>query len=80
MLCGLCGLSMSGVTTFVGSPEEAAANSFDAPVVVVGHSTGAVCALGAAIRGAPLRGLILYEPPWPHEALRPPTAHADEME
>src|SRR5215218_4246459 len=58
----------------------AAANSFDAPVAVAGHSTGAVCALGAAARGADLAGLILYEPPWPHEGWEPPTAHADEMD
>lgn len=36
-----------------------------APVDVLGHSYGAVCALGAAARGAPLRRLALYEPPGP---------------
>jgi len=59
---------------------EAAANSFDAPVVVAGHSTGAVCALGAAARGARISGLVLYEPPWPTDDGHPPTAHADEMD
>jgi pimeloyl-ACP methyl ester carboxylesterase len=59
---------------------EAAANSFDAPIVVVGHSTGAVCALGAAARGARISGLVLYEPPWPTDGGHPPTAHADEMD
>src|SRR3954454_2477125 len=58
----------------------AAATSFDGPVAVAGHSSGAVCALGAAARGAQLGGLILYEPPWPHEGWHSPTAHADEMD
>lgn len=35
------------------------------PVDVVGHSYGATCALGAAARGAPVRRLVLYEPPGP---------------
>jgi pimeloyl-ACP methyl ester carboxylesterase len=35
------------------------------PVDVFGHSYGAVCALGAAARGAPVRRLALYEPPGP---------------
>lgn len=35
------------------------------PVGVVGHSLGAVCALGAAARGAPVRRMVLYEPPGP---------------
>lgn len=34
-----------------------------APVDVLGHSYGAVCALGAAARGAPVRRFVLYEPP-----------------
>ena len=58
----------------------AAADSFDAPVAVAGHSTGAVCALGAAARGARISGLVLYEPPWPTDGGHPPTAHADEMD
>ncbi len=33
------------------------------PVDLFGHSYGAVCALGAAARGAPVRRLALYEPP-----------------
>ncbi len=33
------------------------------PIDVFGHSFGAVCALGAAALGAPLRRLALYEPP-----------------
>jgi pimeloyl-ACP methyl ester carboxylesterase len=34
-------------------------------VDVLAHSIGAVCALGAAGRGAPFRRLALYEPPGP---------------
>jgi pimeloyl-ACP methyl ester carboxylesterase len=34
-------------------------------VDVFGHSYGAVCALGAAAKGAPVRRLALYEPPGP---------------
>src|SRR5829696_499132 len=75
----------SGDTAPYGFEREyedvmAAADSFDAPVAVAGHSTGAVCALGAAARGARLGGLVLYEPPWPHEGWNPPTAQADEMD
>src|SRR5581483_3421946 len=33
--------------------------------IVVGHSYGALCALGAAARGARLGRLLLYEPPLP---------------
>ena len=33
------------------------------PVHLLGHSSGAICALEAALTGAPLRSLILYEPP-----------------
>lgn len=35
------------------------------PVDALGHSFGAVCLLGAAGRGAPLRRIALYEPPGP---------------
>jgi pimeloyl-ACP methyl ester carboxylesterase len=38
------------------------------PVDVIAHSYGALCALGAACRGAMIRRLVLYEPPLP---LRP---------
>ena len=37
----------------------------ETPVAVFGHSYGAVCALGAAARGAPVARLALYEPPGP---------------
>lgn len=37
---------------------------------VFAHSYGAVCALGAASRGARFRGLALYEPPGPPTAPR----------
>lgn len=42
----------------------AAAASLGQPDVF-GHSYGAVCALGAAASGAPMRRLALYEPPGP---------------
>jgi pimeloyl-ACP methyl ester carboxylesterase len=41
------------------------ASEHGAPVAVFGHSYGAVCALGAAARGAPVDRLALYEPPGP---------------
>jgi pimeloyl-ACP methyl ester carboxylesterase len=40
------------------------------PVDVFGHSFGAICALGAAAGGAPVRRLALYEPPSPRAAPR----------
>lgn len=50
---------------------ELLAERSGAPVDVFGHSFGAICALGAAGRGAPARCLVLYEPPGP------PTVPAD---
>ncbi|MGK5113003.1 alpha/beta fold hydrolase [Geodermatophilus sp. CPCC 205506] len=58
----------------------AVAGSFDEPVLVAGHSSGAVCVLGAATRGARLTGLVLYEPPWPHAGWHPTAEGADEMD
>ena len=43
----------------------AVAASLEGRVDVFGHSYGAVCALGAAAQGAPVRRLALYEPPGP---------------
>ena len=40
------------------------------PADVFGHSYGALCALGAAARGAPVRRLALYEPPGPQTVPR----------
>lgn len=40
------------------------------PVDVFGHSIGAVCALGAAAAGAPVRRIALYEPPGPETVPR----------
>lgn len=40
----------------------AVANAVGAPVLLFGHSYGALCALGAAMQTDKLRGLILYEP------------------
>jgi pimeloyl-ACP methyl ester carboxylesterase len=39
-------------------------------VDVFGHSFGAICALGAAASGAPVRRLAVYEPPGPQAAPR----------
>ena len=50
---------------------ETLANRSGGAVDVLGHSLGAVCALGAACRGAPIRRMVLYEPPGP------PTVPAD---
>jgi pimeloyl-ACP methyl ester carboxylesterase len=38
-------------------------NALDAPVLLFGHSYGAICALEAATRTDKLAGLVLYEPP-----------------
>jgi pimeloyl-ACP methyl ester carboxylesterase len=40
-------------------------NSLAEPVFLLGHSYGALCSLEAALRAAPLRKLVLYEPPIP---------------
>jgi pimeloyl-ACP methyl ester carboxylesterase len=48
----------------------AASLAGDRPVDVFGHSFGALCALGAAAAGAPVRRLALYEPPGPQAAPR----------
>ena len=37
-------------------------NALEAPVLLFGHSFGAVCALGAAMQSERLAGLMLYEP------------------
>jgi len=41
------------------------ADAHGGPVDAAGHSLGATCLLGAAALGAPLRRLVLYEPPGP---------------
>ncbi|WP_101297639.1 alpha/beta fold hydrolase [Halegenticoccus soli] len=47
--------------------EDVAAvvGSIDDPVVLLGHSYGALCCLEAALRTDNLRKLVLYEPPLP---------------
>jgi pimeloyl-ACP methyl ester carboxylesterase len=50
------------------------------PVDVFGHSYGAVCALGAASPGAPVRRLALYEPPGPPTVPAPWRAQPRESE
>jgi alpha-beta hydrolase superfamily lysophospholipase len=44
---------------------SAVAAAIGGPVVLAAHSSGATCALGAALRGTPFASLVLYEPPWP---------------
>ena len=41
----------------------AVAEALDPPVLLFGHSFGAICALEAAFRTEKLAGLVLYEPP-----------------
>ena len=48
----------------------AVAASLGGPPDVFGHSFGAICALGAAAWGAPIRRLALYEPPGPQTVPR----------
>jgi len=38
-------------------------DALDSPVILFGHSFGAICALEAAMRSDKLAGLVLYEPP-----------------
>jgi pimeloyl-ACP methyl ester carboxylesterase len=47
----------------VAAVVDAIAASTGAPVDLLGHSFGGVCALGAATRTANVRRLVLYEPP-----------------
>jgi hypothetical protein len=56
-VCGLCGMSMSGVTTFVGSPEEADANSFVFPPMhpdCAEYAVDTYPSLGVPVLGQPL--------------------------
>ena len=55
--------------------EDVAAvvESIDEPVVLLGHSYGALCTLEAALRTDSLRTLILYEPPLPVSDHEPDT-------
>ena len=41
---------------------DAVIHALDAPVLLFGHSFGALCALGTAMHSNRLSGLILYEP------------------
>jgi len=59
----------------------ALAASIDGPVNLLGHSYGAVCSIGAALRLSELRRLILYEPPlWTPDRERLSTALLDRMD
>ncbi len=48
----------------------AVVNSIGAPVHVLAHSFGALCALGAALQTNRVRSLMLFEPPPPNPQLR----------
>lgn len=58
----------------------AAAASFDHPVVIGGHSSGALCVLGAAQRRVPAAALVLYEPPWPLNGDHTPLETVEKIE
>lgn len=58
----------------------AVVESIDEPVILFGHSFGALCSLEAALRTDNLRRLILYEPPLPVSDHDPDTENVlDEM-
>jgi hypothetical protein len=59
---------------------QAIAASFDGEAVFAGHSSGAVCLLGAAAHGLPAAALVVYEPPWPLPGREDDTATLDEMD
>lgn len=62
--------------------EDVAAvvESIDEPVILLGHSYGALCSLEAALRTDQVRTLILYEPPLPVSDHDPDTEDVlDEM-
>lgn len=48
-----------------GEDVAAVVDSLDEPVVLLGHSYGALCSLEAALRTDNLRTLVLYEPVFP---------------
>lgn len=58
----------------------AVAASFDQPISMGGHSSGALCVLGAALRGVPAAPLILYEPPWPLDDDHTPVTVVEAIE
>jgi pimeloyl-ACP methyl ester carboxylesterase len=43
---------------------RAVTGSVDGPVALLGHSSGAILVLEAALAGVPARRLVAYEPPW----------------
>jgi len=57
----------------------AAVTSFPGPVALAGHSSGAICVLGAAGLVTPA-ALVLYEPPWPVGRPRVPAERIDAVD
>jgi pimeloyl-ACP methyl ester carboxylesterase len=64
-----------------GRDVAAVAASIGEPVNLLGHSYGAICSLEAALHGAALRRLVLYEPPIPTgpEATMVPAATREKI-
>lgn len=58
----------------------AAVSDHDQPVYLAGHSSGAICVLGAVARGLPVTGLVLYEPPWPVDGPNPGVQQLGDIE
>jgi len=54
----------------------AVADSLEQPVILIGHSFGAICALEASLRTRRIVRLVLYEPPFP---VRGPLADRDVL-
>jgi pimeloyl-ACP methyl ester carboxylesterase len=54
--------------------------NLDGPVSVVGHSYGGRCALGAAVIGAPIDRLVIYEGPVSRASFGETSAIADELD
>jgi pimeloyl-ACP methyl ester carboxylesterase len=61
--CGASGDSAEYAIEREFEDVAAVVNALDAPVLLFGHSYGAICALEAAMRTDKLSGLVLYEPP-----------------
>jgi pimeloyl-ACP methyl ester carboxylesterase len=66
----------------VAEVVDVASRAGGGPVNLLGHSWGAVCSIGAALRSRNVGRLILYEPPYiPDESVFPPgfLAHVDSL-
>jgi pimeloyl-ACP methyl ester carboxylesterase len=59
---------------------HAIARWFGGEAAFAGHSSGALCLLGAATLDLPARELMVYEPPWPLPGRADPSDALDAME